>query len=91
MWRRITPDGQTAQLKWNVALGEAACAEGGTTSGAMTKGGGTAPIRNKAFDYVTGSIEFHGRFDTATTASGTFKIKFEGCTVGPLGWTAAAK
>lgn len=89
-----------------LSLKDVGCAEGGVIGGGFSKisevitFGISLPIENMTFKYGSDNMfkpgygmELIGQFDSATSASGTFK-KDEGeplkpCTFGPFQWTAS--
>jgi len=75
----------------------ASCSDGSSIKNVSTSSSFSAPIQNGAFQYedtTGGGVKFAGKFDTATTASGSLEMGLvvawsATCKIGPVAWSAA--
>jgi hypothetical protein len=101
----ISADGVVVEPGLILSLKDVSCAEGGGDFSVLSMKitlPDSLPIENLTFKYGSDNMfrpgygmELIGQFDTATSASGTFKYlddskPLEPCTYGPFQWTASA-
>ncbi len=85
--------GQVASVTAEIHADDYEC-DGGMVSGGFATSvepDEPIPIRDGTFDLDRDTVKWHGTFDSATTAQGTFWLTDQGCEYGPMTWQANSR